>query len=206
MYDPPPTLLLYAIHHTILVMAVSCKKINRSHIHTHTHTHTHTDREQHPRHRHRHAHDKNNTPNPQTNTSHKHLTTLEVGATTVRATSHARAVSCQRRGELAFIRYCFTWKLFSWSLSSFYCPPPPAPSFLLQYYYTTIAQYTPRHRPSPFMPCTIQYKWWQYRVKAKRWDAHWVVYFALPMVPLRSWLQYTLKRKLVDFAWNRRWF
>ena len=108
MYDPPPTLLLYAIHHTILVMAVSCKKINRSHIHTHTHTHTHTDREQHPRHRHRHAHDKNNTPNPQTNTSHKHLTTLEVGATTVRATSHARAVSCQRRGELAFIRYCFT--------------------------------------------------------------------------------------------------
>jgi len=34
-----------------------------------------------------HAHDKNNTPNPQTNTSHKHLTTLEGGATTVRATS-----------------------------------------------------------------------------------------------------------------------
>jgi len=58
-----------------------CKKINRSH--------THTDREQHPRHRHTHAHDKNNTPNPQTNTSHKHLTTLEGCATTVRATSHA---------------------------------------------------------------------------------------------------------------------
>ena len=34
-----------------------------------------------------HTHDKNNTPNPQTNTSHKHLTTLEGGATTVRATS-----------------------------------------------------------------------------------------------------------------------
>jgi len=33
---------------------------------------------------HTHIHDKNNTPNPQTNTSHKHLTTLEGGATTVR--------------------------------------------------------------------------------------------------------------------------
>jgi len=32
----------------------------------------------------------NNTPNPQTNTPHKRLTTLEGGATTVRATSHAR--------------------------------------------------------------------------------------------------------------------
>jgi len=25
LYDPPPDLLLYAIHHTILVMAISCK-------------------------------------------------------------------------------------------------------------------------------------------------------------------------------------
>jgi len=49
--------------------------------------HTHTDREQHPRHRHRHTHEKSNTPNSQTNTSHKQLTTLEGGATTVRATS-----------------------------------------------------------------------------------------------------------------------
>jgi len=37
-----------------------------------------------------HTHDKNNTSNPQTNTAQKHLTTLEGGATTVRATSHAR--------------------------------------------------------------------------------------------------------------------
>jgi len=51
------------------------------------HTHTHTDREHHPRHRHTHAHDKNNIPNPQTNTFHKYLTTLEGGATTVRAFS-----------------------------------------------------------------------------------------------------------------------
>ena len=51
----------------------------------------------------RHTHsghtDRENTPDtgthsarqdPQTNTSHKHLTTLNGGATTVRATSHAR--------------------------------------------------------------------------------------------------------------------
>jgi len=46
------------------------------------HTQTHTDREQHPD-TDTHTHDKNNTPNPQTNTPHKHLTTLEGGATTV---------------------------------------------------------------------------------------------------------------------------
>jgi len=61
-----------------------CKNINRSHTYTHTPTEdntpdTDTD-----------THDKNNTPNPQTNTSHKHLTMLEGGATTVRATSYAR--------------------------------------------------------------------------------------------------------------------
>ena len=52
------------------------------------HTHAHTDREQHPRHRHTHTHTTRTTP--QTNTFHKHLTTLEGAATTVRATSHAR--------------------------------------------------------------------------------------------------------------------
>jgi len=59
------------------------KQINRSHTHTHrqrttppTPTHTRTRQEQHPK--------------PQPNTSHKHLTTLEGGATTVRVTSHAR--------------------------------------------------------------------------------------------------------------------
>jgi len=73
----PPTIvpgrgacLLY-----VYVSLYRCKKINRSH--------THSDREQHPRHRHTHTHDKNNSPNLQTNTSHKHLTTLEGGATTV---------------------------------------------------------------------------------------------------------------------------
>jgi len=58
----------------------SCKKINRSH--------THTPTEQHPRHRHTHTPTAKNKP--PTNTSHKHLTTLEGGSTTVCATSHAR--------------------------------------------------------------------------------------------------------------------
>ena len=52
-------------------------------------THTHRQRTTPPTLTHTHPHDKNNTPNPQTNTSHKHLTTLEGGATTVRAASHA---------------------------------------------------------------------------------------------------------------------
>ena len=49
----PPTPSLYAIPHPILALAISCKKINRSH--THTHTHTHTDGERHLRHRHTHT-------------------------------------------------------------------------------------------------------------------------------------------------------
>jgi len=36
IYAPPPTPLLYAIDHKILAMAISCKKINRSHTHTDT--------------------------------------------------------------------------------------------------------------------------------------------------------------------------
>jgi len=63
---------------------VPSEDINRSH------THTHTPTEDNPPVTDTHTHDKNNTPNPQTNTPHKHLTTLEGGATTVRATSHAR--------------------------------------------------------------------------------------------------------------------
>jgi len=60
----------------------SCQTISRSHTHTPTENNTpDTDT---------HTHDKKNTPNPQTNTPHKHVTTLEGGTTTVRATSHAR--------------------------------------------------------------------------------------------------------------------
>jgi len=55
------------------------KTINRTHAHR-----THRQRK-HPRPAHTRA-----RQDPQTNTSHKHLTTLNGGATTVRATSHAR--------------------------------------------------------------------------------------------------------------------
>ena len=48
------------------------------------HTHTHTPTENNTPDTDTHTHDKNNTLNPQTNTSHKRLTTLEGGATTVR--------------------------------------------------------------------------------------------------------------------------
>jgi len=50
-----------------------------------------------------HTHDKNNTPNPQTNTPNKHLTTLEGGATTVRATSNARV---DGRAEPVGVKVC----------------------------------------------------------------------------------------------------
>jgi len=53
-----------------------------------THTHTPTDNTSDTD---THAHDKNNTPNPKTNTSHKHATTLEGGATTVRHLPHPGA-------------------------------------------------------------------------------------------------------------------
>jgi len=59
-------------------------RVKRSTGHTHTHpppTPTHT-------------HDKNNTPNPQTNTPYKHLTTLEGGATMVRATPTPNSTMC----------------------------------------------------------------------------------------------------------------
>ena len=51
-------------------------------------THTHTPTENNTPDTDTHTHTTRTTP--QTNTSHKHLTTLEGGATTVRATSHAR--------------------------------------------------------------------------------------------------------------------
>jgi len=49
----------------------------------------------------------------------------------------------------------------------FIAMPPPASPTLLQYYCTPIARYTTPHRPPLLMPYTIQYLWWQYRVKAK---------------------------------------
>jgi len=60
-------------------------------------THTHTPTENNTADADTHTHDKNNTPNPQTNISHKHSTTLEGGATTVRATA------CYRRKKTIHI-------------------------------------------------------------------------------------------------------
>ena len=49
----------------------------------------------------------------------------------------------------------------------FIAPPPLAEPTLLQYHRTTIGSiYAPPHRPPCCMPYTIQYWWWQYRVKA----------------------------------------
>ena len=112
----PPNSHLYAMHHTILAITISCKgqgiapftpalqqparhprgtwylaigarQVKRLTGHTHSPTENNTPNT--------HTHDKNNTPNPQTNTPHKHLT-LEGGATTVRATSHARVGGCAK--------------------------------------------------------------------------------------------------------------
>jgi len=47
----------------------------------HTHAHTQTPTENNTADADTHTNDKNNTPNPQMYTSHKHLTTLEGGAT-----------------------------------------------------------------------------------------------------------------------------
>jgi len=48
-----------------------------------------------------------------------------------------------------------------------YCPHPLAKPTLLQYYCATIAQYTPSHRPPPFVCHTSYNVWrWHYRVKA----------------------------------------
>jgi len=60
-------------------------------------------------------------------------------------------------GGLAFTRYCFISKLYGGSHSSVYCPLPPAKPTPLQYYCTSIAQYTLPTDPPPCMPYTIQY-------------------------------------------------
>jgi len=54
-------------------------------------------------------------------------------------------------------------------------PPPPAKPTLLQYYWTIIAQYTLLLRPSVCMLYTIQYWYWQYRVKAKARGSVWLL-------------------------------
>jgi len=63
----------------------------------------------------------------------------------------------QRHRASALTRYCFASKLYDGSQSFLYPPPPPAKPTLLQHYCTTIAQYTPPHRPPLFMPYTMTY-------------------------------------------------
>jgi len=73
------------------------------------HTHTHTDREHHPRHR--PTHTTRTTPQtPQTNTSHNHLKTLEGGATTVRATSHAKVGGPSHGTVITNIVWCIAYE------------------------------------------------------------------------------------------------
>ena len=59
-----------------------------------------------------------------------------------------------------------TLRLLGTNQSSFYSPRPPALPSLLQYYCTSIAQYTTSPRPPLCIACTIQYWQSQYRVKA----------------------------------------
>ena len=68
---------------------------------------------------------------------------------------------------MAFTRYCYTVRLLCTNLSFVYCPLPFASPALLQYYCTTIPQYTTPPRPTFCITYTIQYWQWQYRVKAK---------------------------------------
>ena len=51
----------------------------------------------------------------------------------------------------------FRFKALLWESIILVLPPPLAKPTLLQYYYTTIAQYTPSYRPPFCMPYTIQY-------------------------------------------------
>jgi len=69
-----------------------------------------------------------------------------------RATCAAACEAQARLLTLAFTRYCFASKLHCGSLSSLYPPTPLAKPTLLQYYCTTIGQYTPSYRPPFCMP------------------------------------------------------
>jgi len=72
--------------------------------------------------------------------------------------SHAAAAEAVSP-NLAFTRYSFTSSRLCTSQSSFHSSGPPALPALLQYYCTSIAQYTTPPCLSLCMPYTIQY--WQ---------------------------------------------
>ena len=58
---------------------------------------------------------------------------------------------------LRLYKILFDFKVLLWESIILLLHPPPTTPTLLQYYCTLIAQYTPRHRRSLFMPCTIHY-------------------------------------------------
>jgi len=66
------------------------------------------------------------------------LYSLEVNEYLVKANPWLGSAS----DDLAFIRFSFTLRLLRTNQSSLYCVPPPGLPTLLQYYCTTIAQYT----------------------------------------------------------------
>ena len=130
-----------------LCLGIPPHPVKRSTGHTHT---GHTDGENTPD---TGTHTRTTRRNPQRNTSHKHLTTLEGGATTVRATSHARLggraeVSMRGRSSLTLLR------------NIMFPPRPPV-----------IAIYT------------THYWQWQYLLKAKFHTGDWASYLKVPCAP-----------------------
>ena len=62
-----------------------------------------------------------------------------------------------RRGSAVADKILFRFKAILWESIMLLLPPPLVKPILLQYYCTTIAQYTPSYRPPFCMPYTIHY-------------------------------------------------
>jgi len=63
----------------------------------------------------------------------------------------------RRARPLGLYKICVHFQAFVHESAIIYCPPPLALPPLLQYYCTTLAQYTPPPLPPLCMPYTIQY-------------------------------------------------
>jgi len=134
--------------------------VNRSTGHTHTHTPT-----------------ENNTSDTNTHT-HTTRTTPRTSKRTPLTNTEQRS-KVARRGtiseggrKLAFTRGSFTPKLSCTSQSSLYSLLYLHCSHYCMYVCTTNAQNTTPIRPPLWMPDTIQYWRWQYRVELRRLAAH----------------------------------
>ena len=80
----------------------------------------------------------------------------------------SKTISCN--GQVSLHKILFHLKALLWESFILLLPPSTAKPTLWHTYCTTIAQYTPPHRPLLFTPYTIQYWRWQYRVKANPQD------------------------------------